>query len=94
MIRMNDQITETVIPILKAIQADIAVLKSDVAVLKTDVAMLKDCVRRIDGRMGTMESYMAGFHMNLHTHGVELNMHRERISVLEAKYRPLTSPPV
>jgi len=98
---MSDKITEVVIPILLGLQADMAVVKADVAVLKADVAtlkadvatlkadvfMLKESVRRIDARMGGMESFMVGYHASLHAHGVELNIQRERLDDLQALVR-------
>lgn len=83
---MSDQITDIVVPILRGLQ-------SDVGSLKSDMAMLKESVRRIDSRIGAMESYMAGFHNSLRWQGDELDTQRGRIESLEDKHRPPPSPP-
>ena len=66
---MSDKIDDVLLPILKNIQAD--------------MSMLKESVRRIDSRIGTMESYMAGFHSSLRWQGDELDTQRGRIEALE-----------
>ena len=70
---MSDR-DDIILPILKNIQADISVLK--------------ESVRRIDSRIGTMESYMAGFHNSLRWQGDELDTQRGRIEALEDKDKP------
>ena len=80
---MSDQIKDIVIPILKNLQTDMAVMKSDVAVLK-------ESVKRIDARISTMESFMAGFHSSLRWQGDELDNQRGRIEALESPVKPET----
>ena len=85
---MGDKIDDIVVPILRNIQGDVATLKADVSVLKADVSILKEAVRRIDSRIGTMESFMAGFHGSLRWQGDELDHLRGRIERLEDKNNP------
>jgi len=75
---MTDDTKDIVIPILRNLQ--------------TDMSMLKEAVRRIDARIGTMESYMAGFHNSLRWQGDELDTQRGRLEALEEKLRPQTPP--
>ena len=75
---MSDKINDIVIPILKNIQADVSELKSDVSVLK-------EAVRRIDSRISTMDSYMAGFHGSLNWQNSEIDHLRGRVEGLEDK---------
>ena len=82
---MGDKIDDIVIPILRNIQGDVAVLKADVSVLK-------EAVRRIDSRISTVDSFMAGFHGSLRWQGDELDHLRGRIERLEDKNKP--PPPV
>lgn len=58
-----------ILPILKAIQVDIAELKE----ARTDIAVLKEAVQRIDARISSMDSFMAGFHSTLNWQGGDLD---------------------
>lgn len=66
---MSDKIDDIVIPILRNLQAD--------------VSILKESVRRIDARISSMDSYMAGFHSSLNWQNMELDSLRGRMEYLE-----------
>jgi len=66
---MSDEITKIVIPILRGIQ--------------TDVSLLKRAVQRLDGRIASLDSHMAGFHQSDRTQNDELDDLRGRIEALE-----------
>jgi hypothetical protein len=71
---MADQITDVVIPILRALQADVAVLK--------------ESVRRIDGRFASIDSLVAGIYSTTRWQSDELDDHRSRLQNLEDKNNP------
>lgn len=60
---------ELLYTVLKAVQADLS--------------MVKESIRRIDARMGAMESLMAGFHSILNWHSQDIDEHRARLEALE-----------
>lgn len=65
----DNKINDVVVPLLRTIQGDIATLK--------------ESVRRIDARLGSMESLQAGFHNTMNWHSQELDEHRGRLEHLE-----------
>ena len=68
---MSDKIDDIVIPILRNLQADISILK--------------ESVRRIDARISSMDSYMAGFHSSLNWQNMEFDSLRGRVEHLETR---------
>ena len=82
---MSDKVEDVVIPILRNLQADISILKEDVAVLK-------ESVRRIDGRLSSMDHYMAGFYSEQRWQNDEIDALRGRIEHLEDRPDPENNP--
>ncbi len=73
---MTEVTNELIFDVLKTVQTDLADLKDDVSVLKESVV-------RIDARIASMESHMAGFHTRQNWHSQELDEHRGRLEGLE-----------
>ena len=78
---MTDPVDST-LPILKAIQADIADLKG----VRDDIRVLKESVQRIDARIASMDNFMAGFHSTLNWQGGDLDEYRARLADLERRF--------
>lgn len=74
---MSDQVKDVVIPILKQMQGDLAVVK-------TDVMHLKDNTGRIDMRLKSVEAHMSGFMSSARYLETEIDGLRGRIEALEA----------
>lgn len=51
--------------------------------MQNDLSIQKEAVRRIDARMGSIESLLGGFHSTLNWHGQELDEHRGQLEGLE-----------
>lgn len=78
---MSDKIEEVLIPILKNIQ-------SDMAVVRTDISALKEHTRKLDQRMGAVEAHMSGFLSTSRYHESEVNELRGRVEALEDDRKP------
>lgn len=82
---MVDNIKDVVIPILKNMQ-------SDLAVMKTDIIMIKENSRKIDQRMSAMESHMAGLMATSRYHDGEMDELRGRVEHIENQPDPNNLP--
>lgn len=75
---MSSQIEDIVIPILRNMQSDIATLK--------------ESVRRIDGRLTSMDHHLAGFYSEQRWQNDEIDTLRGRLEDLENQPDPNSSP--
>lgn len=73
---MVDKIDDVVIPILRAVQ-------SDIAVLKADTAILKETTGKTDIRLKVVEAHMTGFMSSARYLETEIDQLRGRVEALE-----------
>ena len=69
-------------------QAELAALRVELGNLAADVGLVKESTRRIDGRLGALDSLVTGVHRSINWQNDEIDALRGRTESLEDTLRP------